>query len=150
MPVRLVRLLGALLLLVACEPASEDPRSEIEALLARAENAAEAGDAGRLSAMLHGDFQDAYGRDRRATALMLRTLLGRYARMEIVVRDIEIEILSPSLATAELTVIAVAQDGRRALPAGLDADRRRLRIALRAASDGWLVSRAEWSATRAD
>lgn len=130
--------------LVACGPAPGDPRADIEALLARAEQAAEAGDVEVLAATLHPDFVDDHGRDRRAVVFMLRSLLGRYARTEIVLRDIAIDVLSPRLANAELTVVAVARDGSRPLLTGFDADRQRLRIALRADGDGWRVTRAEW------
>ena len=74
--------------LVACGPAPGDPRADIQALLARAEQAAEAGDVEVLAATLHPDFVDDHGRDRRAMVFMLRSLMGRYARTEIVLRDI--------------------------------------------------------------
>lgn len=143
-------LIGIALQLPACGPAPLDSGTAIEALLERAEQAAEAGDADALAAMLDADFRDGYGRNRRATTFMLRSLIGRYSRMEIVTRDVEIEILSPRLANAELTFIAVARDGSRPLLTGFDADRQRLRVALRADGDDWLVSRAEWSSAAAD
>ena len=134
----------------ACGAPPDDSAAAIEALIARAEVAAQAGDVGALGECLHPDFRDASGRDRRAMIFMLRALIGRYARMEIIVRDIETDVLSPQLANVQLTLIAIARDGNRPLPAALGTDRRRLRLALRADRDGWRVTRAEWSGAGAD
>lgn len=150
MRLALICLIGIALRLAACGPAPVDAGTAIQALLERAEQAAEAGDTDALAAMLDADFRDGYGRNRRATMFMLKSLIGRYSRMEIVVSDSEIEILSPRLANAELTVTALARDGSRPFPTGFDADRLRLRVALRVDGDDWLVSRAEWSSAIAD
>jgi hypothetical protein len=143
-------LIIALLQPIACSAPPDDPKAAIEALIARAEDAAQAGDIDALAATLDRDFRDASGRDRRAMVVLLRSLIGRYAALELVARDVDIEILSPQLANAQLTVLAVARDARRPLPAAFEADRRRLRLVLRGDGDVWRVIRAEWSVAGAD
>lgn len=122
-----------------CGGSVPDPEEGIRAALAEAEAAAEAGDFAALAERVAHDYADRAGRDRRALGLVLRGLLMRYPRMELLVTVREIEILSPQLARVRLEVISAG-----AGPAGLSADAFPLALSLRDDGGGWKVTRAEW------
>jgi ketosteroid isomerase-like protein len=139
----------ALILLLAllvggCGPAPGEPEAQIRTAIESARDLARAGDAKALAAMLAADYEDEEGRDRRAMALTIRTLLGRYPRHLALVDDLQIHVISGELATARMTVSLVGRDGGRPVLHGLDADRLRLDLAFRRAGDVWLVTRASW------
>jgi len=106
--------------------------------------AAGSGDAAALGAMISDEYADREGRDRRAMTFLLRTLLGRYPDLLVVISDLEVQPLSGELATASMTLTLAGRDGARPFLAGLDADRLRLRLALRRDGREWRVTRAEW------
>lgn len=138
------RLLLALVLglAAACGEQPGDPAAEIRALVGEAEAAAEAGDLRALAEMLDDEYADEQGRDRRATLFLLRSLLGRYPRREILVRGVEVETLSPALANARVRFAVLARDPGRPLPAGLDAELRELSLGLAREDGRWRVLRA--------
>ena len=118
--------------------------SEIARLVESAARAAEAGDRAALADMVSRDYEDDAGRDQRAVAFLVRTWLGRYPGLLVVVSDLRVEALSTELANARMTVNLLGRDGSRPLLAGLDAERLRLRVALRREGDRWRVTRADW------
>lgn len=126
-------------LAAACGETPSDPEAALRAALAGAEAAVEAGDADALAAMVSPDYADAAGRDRRAMAVLLRGLVMRYRRVEILVTVERIELFSPVLARAELRVAAAGAGAGR-----LDADAFPLSLSLRDDGDGWRVTSAEW------
>lgn len=134
----------AVCLLCACGRSPDGVPGEIASVVDNAVEAAGAGDAVALTAMISADYQDGDGRDRRAMAFLLRTLLGRYPGVLAVVPDLRVQPLSGDLATADMTLILAGRDRERPLPAGIDADRLRLRLALRREGREWRVTRAEW------
>jgi len=107
-------------------------------------DAARAGDARALAGMISEEYEDGEGRDRRAIAFLLRSLLGRYPSLIVIVGDLEVEPLSAELATAEMTLILAGRDAGLPLPAGLDGDRLRMRLALGRERGDWRVTRADW------
>ena len=137
---RLVPLL--VLLLAACGEQPRDPRAEVRELVSAAEAAAEAGDLQALAEMLDANYADEQGRDKRATLFMLRSLMGRYPGLEVLVRDVEVEVLSPELANARVRFAVVGRDPGRPLPVGLDAETRELSLALAREDGRWRVLRA--------
>jgi len=127
-------------LLAGCgEPPAGDPETEIRMLVDSAETAAQDGDFDMLAELVAKDYADRAGRDRRALLLMTRGMLLRYARLELVVRVDEVQVLSPQLARVRLAVIAAG-----ASAAGLSADTFPLALSLRDEGAGWQVTRAEW------
>jgi hypothetical protein len=126
-----------------CAPSADDPRAAIEALVARGARAAEEGNAAALAALLAPDYEDADGRDRRQAALYLRVLLRRYRHPEISIRAVDVELISPVLAVAEATLVVLGRRQGAAVPLGFEADRLRLRLALRRDGADWRVTRAE-------
>ena len=135
-------LVSALAVLAAGCGAS-DPEAEIRALLAAAEEAAEARDVGFFGGALADDYRDARGNDR---AEMLRKLRGYFIanqRIEILSRVDEIVVESDGSARA---VVHAGMVGRRAgaeLIDGIDADLYRFELTL--VNDG-----AEWQVASAD
>ena len=120
-----------------------DPQAEIRALLAEAEEAAEARDVGFFSGVLADGYRDARGNDRDE---MLRTLRGYFIanqRIEILSRVDEIVVESDGSARA---VVHAGMVGRRAgaeLIDGIEADLYRFELTL--VNDG-----AEWQVASAD
>jgi len=135
-------LVSALAVLAAGCGAS-DPEAEIRALLAAAEEAAEARDVGFFGGALADDYRDARGNDR---AEMLRKLRGYFIanqRIEILSRVDEIVVEDDGSARA---VVHAGMVGRRAgaeLIDGIDADLYRFELTL--VNDG-----AEWQVASAD
>ena len=135
-------LVSALAVLAAGCGAS-DPEAEIRALLAAAEEAAEARDVGFFGGALADDYRDARGNDR---AEMLRKLRGYFIanqRIEILSRVDEIVVDDDGSARA---VVHAGMVGRRAgaeLIDGIDADLYRFELTL--VNDG-----AEWQVASAD
>jgi hypothetical protein len=133
-----VALLAALCLSACGRPAS-DPELRIREVLAAAELAAETGGYETLAGMVARDYADSEGRDRRALRLLLRGMMIRYPRAELIVTVREIEILSPRLARVRLDILAAGAGG-----GGLSADAFPMELSLRDDGDGWQVTRAEW------
>lgn len=136
---RLLPCLCAALLLAGCGEAPSDPEAAIRAAIAEAEAAAESGEFDLLAERVSRDYADRAGRDRPRVLLMIRGLLMRYPRLEIIVTLREVRILSPELAQARLDVLS-AGAGR----GGLSADAFPLELSLRRERGEWRVTRAEW------
>lgn len=127
-------------LLAGCsEPPAGDPETEIRKLVATAETAAQDGDFDALAELVASDYADRAGRNRRELLLLTRGMLMRYARLELLVRVDDVQVLSPQLASVRLAVIAAG-----ASAAGLSADAFPLALSLRNEGAGWRVTRAEW------
>jgi hypothetical protein len=135
--------LAAIVLIAGCAPSADDPRAAIEALIAQGVRAAEEGDHAALAALLAPDYEDADGRDRRQAALYLRVLLRRYRNPEISVRAVDVELISPVLAVADVTLVALGRRQGASVPLGFEADRLGLRLALRRDDADWRVTRGE-------
>lgn len=132
--------LGLAVLLAGCgAPPAGDPETEIRKLVATAEVAAQDGDFDALADLVANDYADRAGRDRREVLLLTRGLLMRYARLELLVRIDEVQVLSPQLASVRLAVIAAG-----ASAAGLSADTFPLALSLRNEGAGWQVTQANW------
>jgi len=131
--------------LAGCGQPASDPEARIRALLAEVEQAAEAGDFEVLADGVARDYADREGRDRRSLLFLVRAMLTRYPRLELVVTVREIEILSPRLARVRLDVITAG-----AGPAGLSADAFPVELSLRDDGGDWQLTRAEWGRRRGD
>ena len=134
-------LLSALAVLAGC--GAGDPEAEIRALLAEAEEAAEARDVGFFSAVLADGYRDARGNDRDEMLRQLRGYFVANQRIEILSRVDEIVVEDDGSARA---VVHAGMVGRRAgaeLIDGIDADLYRFELTL--VNDG-----AEWQVASAD
>ena len=122
---------------------ASDPEAEIRALLAAAEEAAEARDGGFFGGALADDYRDARGNDR---AEMLRKLRGYFIanqRIEILSRVDEIVVEDDGSARAVVHAGMVGRRAGAALIDGIDADLYRFELTL--VNDG-----AEWQVASAD
>jgi len=130
--------------LASCSGQAPPPERAIAALVEQAQDAGEAGDVDGLLALLSGEYRDIDGRDRRAVGFLLRMLFARYPDSVVLVRDLEVEVISEELANAGMQLFVVARD--QASGSGLDFDGERLwmRLALRLESGDWRVTRAQW------
>ena len=133
----------ACLLIAGCGEPPRDPEAALAQMLAQAEAAAEAGEAGTLAGLVAEDYEDAGGRDRDRLVLMLRGLLLRYPHLELVVSVEELELFSPVLARVELSVLAAGAGAGRFSAEGLE-----ISVSLRDDGDGWRVTSARWDGGR--
>lgn len=130
-----------LLSLAACGPReSGTPESRLHATLDAAEAAAEAGDHAALAALVATDYADAQGRGRREVLVLLRGLLLRYPRLELVTRVRSLTLHSDALASVTLEVLAGGAGA-----AGLDADAFALELSLVDGGEGWQLVAADWT-----
>ena len=123
---------------------ANDPEAEIRALIAAAEEAAEARDVGFFSATLADDYRDARGNDRET---MLRTLRGYFIanqRIEILSRVDEIVIEGDGSARAVVHAGMVGRRADAALIDGIDADLYRFELTLVDDGGEWRVFRADF------
>src|SRR6056297_2273650 len=116
--------------LAACSEPPSDPEIEIRAAIEAAEAAAEA-----------GEYDLRAGRDRPRLLLMIRGLLMRYPRLEIIVTLREVRVLSPELARVRLDVLGAGAGAGRG---GFSADAFPLELSLRRERGQWRITRAEW------
>jgi hypothetical protein len=124
--------------------AADDPEAEIRALLAAAEAAAEARDAGFFGDVLGESYRDARGNDREE---MLRNLRGYFIanqRIEVVSRVDEIVIEGENSARAVVHAGMLGQRTGAALIDGIDADLYRFELKLVNDGEGWQVIGADF------
>jgi hypothetical protein len=130
--------------LAGCDDAAKAPQAAIETLVAQAELAGEAGDVDGLTELLASDYSDIDGRDRRAMSFLFRRLFARFPDRMVVVRDLEIEVISEQLANASMQLVAAGREAASTSPLDIDGDRLYLQLALRVEDGGWRVVRAQW------
>jgi hypothetical protein len=127
-----------------------DPEAELRALLAAAEEAAEARDVGFFGDLLSAAYRDSHGNDREQ---VLRTLRGYFIanqRVEIVSRVDEVTLQGGDAARVVLHAGLLGQRSGAAALAGVDADLYRFELEL-AANDGeWQIIGARWSRALGD
>lgn len=136
--------LAIALSLAACGPDAPPPEQAIETLVQQAEDAGEAGDVDGLLALLSSDYHDIDGRDRRKMGFLLRMLLARYPDNVVLVRGLEVALISDELASANMRVFIVARDTASSAALDLDGERLWTRLDLRREGGDWLVTRAQW------
>ena len=123
---------------------ASDPEAEIRAMLAAAEEAAEARDAGFFGDTLGESYRDARGNDREEVLRMLRGLFIANQRIEIVSRVDEIVIEGGDAARA---VVHAGMVGRRTdatLIDGLGTDLYRFELELVNDGGNWQVIGADF------
>jgi hypothetical protein len=136
--------LACALAVLATGCAADDPEAEIRALLAAAEAAAEARDAGFFGDVLGESYRDARGNDREE---MLRNLRGYFIanqRIEVVSRVDEIVIEGENSARAVVHAGMLGQRTGAALIDGIDADLYRFELKLVNDGEGWQVIGADF------
>ena len=130
--------------LTACGPDAPPPEQAIENLVQQAQVAGAAGDVDGLLTVLSTDYHDIDGRDRRKMGFLLRTLFARYPDSVVLIRGLEVTLISDELASANMQVFVVARDKVSSAPLDLDGERLWMRLDLRLEDDDWRVTRAQW------
>ncbi len=124
---------------------ASDPELEIRALLAAAEEAAEARDVGFFGDLLGTSYRDARGNDRDEA---LRTIRGYFIanqRVEIVSRVDEVRLEGADAARVVVHAGMVGQRSGGGLIAGVDADLYRFELELVNDGGDWRIIGARWS-----
>jgi hypothetical protein len=124
---------------------TSDPEAEIRAMLAQAEEAAEARDVGFFGDVIGPGYRDSRGQDRTE---LLRTLRGYFIanqRIEIVSRVDEVTLEGVDAARAVIHAGLVGQRSGAELLAGVDADLYRFELELVNEGGGWQVIGADVS-----
>jgi len=126
---------------------ASDPELAIRALLAEAEEAAEARDVGFFGDLLGTSYRDSRGNDRDEALRMIRGYFLANQRVEIVSRIDEIVLEGPQ-GDAARAVVHAGMAGRRSgagLIAGVDADLYRFELELVNDDGDWRIIGATWS-----
>jgi hypothetical protein len=143
-----MKAIGAVGLLCAMSIAgcgATDPELEIRALLAGAEEAAEARDMGFFGDLLGASYRDARGLDRDEALRMIRGYFIANQRVEIVSRVDEVRIEGTDAARAVVHLGLVGQRAGAGLIAGVDADLYRFELELVNDEGDWRIIGATWS-----
>jgi hypothetical protein len=89
--------------LVACSSATSDD-AKVRALIASAEDAAEARDIGAVLALVGDEYADEQGNTRKSLRLFLHGYFAAHPRLELVTRVTELQFPVTGLARARVTV----------------------------------------------
>ena len=129
------------LTLVGC--GVSDPEVELRALLAAAEEAAEARDVGFFGDAIGDSYRDAQGNDREAVLRMLRGLFIANQRIEIVSRVDEVVLEGKDAARAVVHAGMVGQRTGAGLLGGMEGDLYRFELELVNDGGDWRIIGAE-------
>jgi hypothetical protein len=140
----------ALLLAAAGCGERDTPESQVRAVVAAGESAAESRDVGELMALVASDFQDGRGGDREELERYLRGYFLMHQSVHLLTRIESVEFPYADYARARLTVGALGRESSAATTLELAADVHDVALELRLEGDEWRVVRAEWRSTRRD
>ena len=138
--------LAALLLaagLAACGN-GPSPEDEIRAVVAAAEQAAEARDAFALRALVADDYRDDRGRGAEEIRRYVHGYLVAHQSVHLLVRIEDIELKATDLARLRATVAMVGQEAEGASAWDLAADVYEFDVTLAGEDGEWRVTRADW------
>jgi hypothetical protein len=124
--------------------AASDPEAEIRAMLAAAEEAAEARDGGFFAELIGAGYRDARGNDRDEVVRTLRGYFLANQRVEIVSRVDEVIVEGGDAARATVHAGLVGQRAGAALLGGLDAELYRFDLELVNDDGEWRIIGASW------
>ena len=123
---------------------TSDHEAEIRALLAAAEEAAEARDAGFFGDLIAEEYRDASGNDRDALLRMVRGFFLANQRVEVVTRVNEIVVEGADAARAVMHAGMLGQRSGAELLAGIDAELYRFDLELVNEGGEWQIIGAQW------
>jgi hypothetical protein len=135
----------ALAAVVVAGCGTSDPEAEIRAMLAAAEEAAEARDVGFFSDLVGPGYRDSRGQDRAELLLRLRGYFIANQRIEFVSRVDDVTLEGADAARAVVHAGLVGQRSGAELLAGVDADLFRFELELINDGGGWQVIGADVS-----
>lgn len=130
--------------LTACTK-RETPEQQVRAMIARAEQAAEARRAVELRGYLSEQYRDDEGRDKRALDAIIRLTVLRHESIHLLTRISEVSIPHSGRARAVVYVAMAGQPLARAEEiARLNADLHRFELEFAQEHSEWKVVRAGW------
>ena len=124
---------------------ASDPELEIRALLAAAEEAAEARDAGFFAELLGTSYRDARGNGRDEALRMIRGYFIANQRVAIVSSVDEVRLEGADAARAVVHAGMLGQRSGAGLIAGVDAELYRFELELVNDDGDWRIIGATWS-----
>jgi hypothetical protein len=127
-----------------------DPEAEIRALLAAAEQAAEARDTGFFRDLISAGYRDARGNDREQLVNLVRGLFIANQRVEIVSRIDTVELEGDDAARAVVHAGMLGQRAGAALLSGVAADLYRFELELVNDGGEWQIIGATWDRAAGD
>lgn len=130
--------------------AADDPETEIRALLAAAEEAAEARDTGFFGDLVGDGYRDAQGNDREQLLRMVRGYFIANQRIEIVSRVDEVVLEGADAARAVVHAGMAGQRSGGDLFAGVNADLYRFELELVRSGGDWHIIGADWQRALGD
>lgn len=137
--------LTVLLSVAACSPGKDSPETQVRALIAQAELAAEKKDSGALRRLVSEKYSDNQGQDKKAIEAILRYYFLRNEKIHLLTRIQQISFPQSDMAQAIVMVamagqpISAAEELERAR-----ADLHRFEIILAREKAEWRVIRVEW------
>ena len=126
------------------------PESQVRAVIAEAERAAEARDLAGLMALVSPGFQDGQGGDREALKRTLRGYLVMHPTVHLLIRVESLEFPYEDYARVRLTVGSLGRESAAATAFDLAADVNDVALELKLEGDEWRVVRAERRSVRRD
>ncbi len=141
---------AALALLLASSGCGERATSEsqVRAVVAEGERAAEARDLAGLMALVSPEFQDGRGGDREELKRYLRGYLVMHQSVHLLIRIESVEFPYEDYARMRLTVGTLGRESAAANAFDLAADAHDVALELKLEGDDWRVVRAEWRSAR--
>jgi ketosteroid isomerase-like protein len=129
--------------LAGCGP-GPTPEDEIREVVAEAERAAEARDAGALRERVADDYHDGRGNGAEEIRRFIHGYLIAHQSVHLLVRIEEIELPATDLARLRATVAMVGQEADSASAWDLAADVYEFDVTLAREGGDWRVIRADW------
>ena len=127
-----------------------NPESQVRAVIAEAERAAEARDLAGLMALVSPGFQDGQGGDREELKRSLRGYLVMHPSVHLLTRVESLKFPYEDYARVRLTVGTLGRESSAATAFDLAADVHDVALELRLEGDDWRVVRAAWGSRRRD
>ncbi len=131
--------IACLLAVLASGCGASDPEAEIRALLAAAEEAAEARDVGFFSDVLADSYRDTRGQDREETLRTLRGFFIANQRIEIVSRVDEVVLEGADAARAVVHAGMIGQRTGAPILGGVEGDLYRFELELVNQGGDWRI-----------
>ena len=137
---------AALLLLAALAGCGREvsPEDEVRAVVAAAEQAAEARDASALLDLVADDYRDGRGNGAAEIRRYARGYLIAHQSIRLLVRIDQLELVARDLARLEATVGMLGREAEAASAWDLAADVYEFDVTLAREDGDWRVTRADW------
>lgn len=143
-------ILGVLAGLYACKSRPRDPDAEVEAFITKVENLTEARDLSELKEVIHEQYQDSHGLNKRRVVSLLQLQFLKRKKIHVISRIVDLEVTDKA-TSARVDLLAGLAGRPIEGVLGLKdvrAEIMRFKIRLTYDGDDWLVQRVDWSRAR--